>query len=71
MPGSNRRPPALRDEGAGDEELPPWPTWRAGSMDERSERIARRFQWPMLVAALLVIPVIVIEESNFGEPWDR
>jgi hypothetical protein len=25
-------------------------------MDERSERIARRFDLPMLVAALLVVP---------------
>lgn len=24
----------------------------------------------MVIAALLVIPVLVIEESNFGEPWD-
>ena len=39
-------------------------------MDERSERIARRFEVPMVVAALLVIPVIVIEESPVGEPWD-
>src|SRR5918993_1640106 len=39
-------------------------------MDERSERIARRFELPMLIAALLVIPVIVIEESPVGEPWD-
>src|SRR5918995_803210 len=39
-------------------------------MDERSERIARRFEVPMVIAALLVIPVIVIEESPVGEPWD-
>jgi voltage-gated potassium channel len=39
-------------------------------MDERSERIAERFELPMIVAALLVIPVIVIEESPVGEPWD-
>jgi voltage-gated potassium channel len=38
-------------------------------MDERSERIQHRFEWPMLVAALLVIPVLVVEESGFGEPW--
>lgn len=38
-------------------------------MDERSERIARRFEIPILVAALLVIPVIVIEESATREPW--
>lgn len=39
-------------------------------MDERSERIARRFELPMLVAALLVIPLLVIEQSGRGAPWD-
>ena len=39
-------------------------------MDERSERIARRFELPMIITALLVIPVIVLEESPVGEPWD-
>ena len=38
-------------------------------MDERSERMARRFEVPILVAALLVIPVIAIEQSSVGEPW--
>ena len=38
-------------------------------MDERSERIAKRFELPMLVAALLVIPVIVIEQSDVEERW--
>jgi voltage-gated potassium channel len=38
-------------------------------MDERSRRVARRFEVPVLVAALLVIPVIVIEESNVGDTW--
>jgi voltage-gated potassium channel len=36
-------------------------------VDERSERTARRFEVPVLVAALLVIPVIVIEQSDAGE----
>jgi hypothetical protein len=31
-------------------------------MDERSERIQRRFEWPMIVAALLVIPALVLQE---------
>lgn len=39
-------------------------------MDERSERLERRFELPVIIAALLVIPVIVIEESSFGQPWD-
>ena len=29
-------------------------------MDERSHRIAQRFEVPMVIAALLVIPVVVI-----------
>jgi voltage-gated potassium channel len=38
-------------------------------MDERSKRIAKRFEVPILVAALLVIPVIVIEEANVSDTW--
>ncbi|MBA2513229.1 MAG: hypothetical protein H0V26_02715 [Solirubrobacterales bacterium] len=38
-------------------------------MDERSRRIAKRFEVPMVIAALLVIPVIAIEQSDVGEPW--
>ena len=38
-------------------------------MDERSERIARGFEVPILVAALLVTPVIAIEQSYVAEPW--
>jgi hypothetical protein len=33
-------------------------------MDKRSERIARRFDVPMLVAAGLVVPVLIVQESN-------
>jgi voltage-gated potassium channel len=38
-------------------------------MDDRSRRIVNRFEVPILVAALLVIPVIVIEESNVSDTW--
>jgi hypothetical protein len=38
-------------------------------MDERSQGISKRFEVPILVAALLVIPVIVIEESNVSDTW--
>jgi hypothetical protein len=31
-------------------------------MDERSERIAKRFEWPVLIAALLVVPILIVEE---------
>jgi voltage-gated potassium channel len=36
---------------------------------DRSERIEGRFEIPVLIAALLVIPVIVIEQSNLSDPW--
>src|SRR5215217_7607157 len=36
----------------------------------RSDRMARWFEVPLLVAALLAIPVIVVQESNVGSPWD-
>jgi len=32
--------------------------------------MAQRFEVPMIVAALLVIPTLVIEESNVAQPWD-
>lgn len=32
-------------------------------------RIAKRFELPMLVAALLVVPVIAVEQSSVEEPW--
>ena len=36
-------------------------------MDERSERIAQRFELPMMVSALLMIPVIAIQQSDASE----
>lgn len=42
----------------------------AGDVDERSLEIPRRFEIPMVIAALLVIPLIAIEQSDLlGEPW--
>jgi voltage-gated potassium channel len=38
-------------------------------MDDRSLTVARWLEPPMLVAALLVIPVIAVEQSSVGEPW--
>ena len=35
-----------------------------------SDRIARWFEVPLLVAALLAIPVIVVQESDLGPPWE-
>ena len=36
---------------------------------DTAERIERRLDVPLLVAAVLVIPVIVIEESSWEQPW--
>ncbi|MGH2942502.1 MAG: potassium channel family protein [Solirubrobacteraceae bacterium] len=38
-------------------------------MDERARGIERRLEWPMLLAALLTIPAIAIEQTDTGEPW--
>lgn len=38
-------------------------------MNERASRIERAFAIPMLVAALLVIPVVAVAQSEAGEPW--
>jgi voltage-gated potassium channel len=37
-------------------------------MNERAERVERFFNVPVIVAALLSLPVIVIEETSAGEP---
>lgn len=39
-------------------------------MDERSERIEQRLEPLVIVAALLIVPLIAIEESSLGQPWD-
>jgi voltage-gated potassium channel len=42
-------------------------------LGERSSSLEQRvqsyFEWPVVVAALLTIPILVIQESHFGEPW--
>jgi voltage-gated potassium channel len=38
-------------------------------VDKRHERIARRFELPVLIAALLVIPVIIIEQTEVSDSW--
>ena len=38
-------------------------------MDERSERIARRFERPLLVAAVLTIPVTILQLLPPADPW--
>lgn len=39
-------------------------------MNPRAARFERLFEWPVVVAALLSIPAIVIEQSSLGQPWD-
>lgn len=36
---------------------------------ERAQVWEKRFDWPMVIAALLVIPALVLEESNLGQPF--
>lgn len=38
-------------------------------MDARSEAIQAKFEWPVIVAALLTIPLVLIQESNLSQPW--
>ena len=38
-------------------------------MDERSDLIANRFQRPLLVAAVLTIPVTILQLLPAGDPW--
>lgn len=38
-------------------------------MDERSEAIQAKFEWPVIFAALLTIPLVLIQESNLPQPW--
>ncbi len=38
-------------------------------MDERAKRFERAFELPMLVAALLVLPVIAVEQSAAEDRW--
>src|SRR5690349_202717 len=39
-------------------------------MDQRSQRIQDAFEWPMVVAALLVIPLLIIDGGDYGQPWE-
>jgi voltage-gated potassium channel len=39
-------------------------------MDARSDRIARRLEPLLIVATLLVVPVLLLQGSDVGEPWE-
>jgi voltage-gated potassium channel len=38
-------------------------------VDKRSEAIQARFEWPVIIAAALTIPLVLIQESNLSQPW--
>lgn len=38
-------------------------------MDARSEAIQAKFEWPVIVAAVMTIPLVLIQESNLAQPW--
>jgi hypothetical protein len=40
-------------------------------MDDRSTRIARRLELPLLIAAVLTVPTTIVEESHIGSPWSQ
>lgn len=35
----------------------------------RAQRIQDRFEWPVVVAAMLTVPLVVIQESDLRAPW--
>lgn len=39
-------------------------------MNDRARQVQRRLEYPLLVAALLTIPALVIEESSLSGTWD-
>jgi voltage-gated potassium channel len=39
-------------------------------VNDRAIAMERRLEWPMLVAALLVVPAIAIEQSEAADPWN-
>jgi voltage-gated potassium channel len=39
-------------------------------VNRSTDELARRIEVPLLIAALLTIPAIAIEESTLGQPWD-
>jgi voltage-gated potassium channel len=67
---STADPADVPGRNAGDSEgKPEERTFEEARMDERALGVQRAFQVPMLVAALLVLPVLLIEESGAGGRW--
>jgi voltage-gated potassium channel len=40
-------------------------------MDERSQRITKRLEPALLVAALLTVPTTIVEETHIAKPWSQ
>jgi len=38
-------------------------------MDQRSEAIQKKLEWPVLAASVLVIPAVLIEVNDYASPW--
>jgi voltage-gated potassium channel len=38
-------------------------------VDARSEAIQAKFEWPVIIAAVMTIPLVLIQESNLAQPW--
>lgn len=41
----------------------------SAAREHQSERLAAAFEWPMLIASLLVVPTIAIENAGLGPGW--
>jgi voltage-gated potassium channel len=39
-------------------------------VNERARRIEQALDWPLTAAALLVVPVLVIQDGDYGQPWE-
>jgi voltage-gated potassium channel len=40
-------------------------------MDERSTRIAKRLELPLVIGALLTVPTTLVQEAHVGSPWSQ
>jgi voltage-gated potassium channel len=37
----------------------------------RADKVQERFEWPVVIAAMLTIPILVIQESDLAAPWPQ
>ena len=42
---------------------------RRSPYGDAAQRVQAKLEWPVVIAALLTIPILVIQESHAGEPW--